>query len=157
MIDIKLKPERENYKEPKKGTPKSACYDVFISKIEQTEDGMVICYLGFSSEIPEGYKAELYARSNITKHGWVLANGVGIIDSDFRHEWQARFRPLLFTCKDPDNDNGILLDMKPFPYELGDACAQFSIEKEIKINLQTVNQEFDKTERDGGFGHTDGK
>lgn len=153
-------PERENFKAPKKGSDGAACYDLFISDIEVLTDGLVICYLGFSSEIPIRYKAELVARSNITKHGWILANGKGIIDSDYRGEWQARFRPLLI----PDLNNSVdgkldIVDfsISPFPYEIGDACVQFSLEKEIEIDLTFINDSTETIRGSGGFGSTDGK
>lgn len=43
--------------------------------------------LGFSMEIPEGYEAQIRARSGLSiKHGVALVNGIGTIDADYRGE-----------------------------------------------------------------------
>jgi len=129
----------EGGKTPIKGTEEAACFDLFVREISQSE-GVVFCYLGIKTEIPSGYCAKLYARSNITKTGWTLANGVGVIDSDFRHEWQARFYSV--------NKN------MEFPYKVGERVAQFSIEKVIPIEF-TTHSNLEKSNRKGGFGSTD--
>lgn len=43
--------------------------------------------LGFSMEIPEGFEAQIRARSGLAiKHGISIINGIGTIDSDYRGE-----------------------------------------------------------------------
>lgn len=43
--------------------------------------------LGFSMEIPEGFEAQIRARSGLAiKHGITLINGIGTIDADYRGE-----------------------------------------------------------------------
>lgn len=137
MIRVKIKPERENFKQPIKGTEESACYDLYCSKIEK-KGYLTICYLGFSTEIPRGWKGVISARSNLTKYDWVLANGIGIIDSDFRHEWQARFRQL---------------GEEMFPYEVGDRVCQVSFEKVNEVEFDLVESTLE-SRREGGFGST---
>lgn len=160
MIEIKIKPERENFQMPVMGSEEAACYDAYVSKIEEQSDGLVICYLGFSTEIPKGYKAVLVARSNITKYGWVLANGVGIIDSDFRNEWQARFRrtPVYSGEKGKlEQNEEVKIWMQHqshqvFPYKVGERVAQFSIEKVNEMKLNLVSETTDSERGLGGFG-----
>ncbi len=160
MLRINIKPERVGFKTPEKGSKFAACYDAFVAKVE-FKDGMAICYLGFSTEVPEGFKGVISARSNITKHGWVLANGIGIIDADYRGEWQARFRPLI---ADTINNKGVGsfpdpedLFFKEFPYAIGDACCQIYFERELEIAFMEVDETSGTERGDGGFGHSDGK
>ena len=78
----------------KKATANAGAYDCKVREIAETPDGMVICRLGFKTAIPKGYRGVLVARSSISGTGWILANGYGVIDADFRNEWQARFRQI---------------------------------------------------------------
>ncbi len=94
MIRVPIKQERENFIEPEKATEGASCYDVWVSKIEHKKNNYVIAYLGFSSEIPEGWAAELKPRSGLTKTNWIMQNSPGEIDDDYRGEWQMRFKAL---------------------------------------------------------------
>ena len=139
----------EGGKLPVKGSEHAACFDCFVRSIESKPDGMVICSLGFATEIPEGYKGVIAARSNITKYGWLLANGIGIVDSDYRNEWQARFRPL----NQRDDILGIFI-APTFPYKLGERVCQIYFEKVNDFTFEIVG-ELNDTERGlGGFGST---
>ena len=137
---------------PSKGSEEAACLDLVARKIELNEDGMVVCYLGITTRIPKGYHARLVSRSNVTKYGWTLANSVGIIDSDFRNEWQARFRPLINKGKEKTGD---VLIIANFPYKEGERVAQFSIHKNIEFNFNLVEGDLEDSERGlGGFEST---
>ena len=149
MLEVKIKPERENLQLPIKGTPEAACYDCFISKMEVTDGNMVICYLGFSTEIPQGYKGLIIPRSNITKYGWIMANGVGIVDSDYRNEWQARFRPIPNRVSSMNR-----LIIPEFPYKTGERCCQITFEKVNDIKFEIVTSTSDTVRGLGGFGST---
>jgi dUTP pyrophosphatase len=56
---------------------------------------------GVSVSIPEGYVGLLFARSSLSKKGLMLANSVGVIDSDYRGEIMA---PLVFTPNDTNQE-----------------------------------------------------
>lgn len=144
MLKVFIKPERENFKIPIKGSNHAACFDCYASEIKMQDDGMVIVKLGFSTEIPEGWRADLIPRSNITKYGWVLANSPGTIDSDFRNEWQARFRPI------PSPQDKITA----FPYEVGERVCQVRFEKVNPVEFIVVNNTSDTERGLGGFGST---
>jgi len=163
---VKIKKERDGFIMPTKGSDHAACYDVYVAEIEEVEPGFVICHLGFSTEIEKGYKAILAARSNITKYKWVLANGIGIIDEDYRNEWQARFRSVApdrsvktiikKEMKDFLNDpkNYDIKDYDAsFPYKVGERVAQMYFQKVDEPEFIIVD-ETSETNRDGGFGST---
>jgi len=155
MLTVKLKAERENFQQPIKGSEEAACYDCYASKIEFKEDGLVICYLGFSQEIPKGWKAVIYPRSNVRNYGWVMCNSIGTIDSDFRFELQASFRPLLrkeWVKLSETSDMNKFDTVKPdFPYKEGERVCQISWEKVNEVEIQIV-ETLTETERKGGHG-----
>jgi len=148
MLEIRIKQERENFKCPIKGSEGAACYDVYASKIEFNKDGMVICHLGFSTEIPPGWRGAVIPRSNLTKYGWIIPNSPGIIDSDYRNEWQVRFRPLLELYYDEEVSRPI------FPYKGGERVAQIYFKRVVDIKFIEVKETNSTKRGKGGFGHT---
>ena len=73
------------------------------------------------------------------KHGIVLGNLVGLIDSDYQGQ-------LFVSCWNRGD--------KPFTIEIGDRIAQLVIVPVIQVEFEVVD-EFEKTHRGaGGFGHS---
>lgn len=132
---------------PEKATDGSVGYDCRARKIQYNNDGSVYCLLGFKTEIPKGYFADVRPRSGITKYGWVLQNSPGTIDSDFREEWQARFRPIPVS--------GFVSEFytQIFPYKEGERVCQIIFQKETPTDFYRVDK-VGTTDRKGGFGHT---
>lgn len=95
---------------------------------------------GLFVEIPEGYEAQVRARSGLSiKHGITLINGIGTVDSDFRGELRV---PL------------VNLGQEDFVIENGDRIAQMVIAKYSKVTWKIADS-LSETERgEGGFGHT---
>ena len=95
---------------------------------------------GIAFAIPEGYEAQVRARSGLAaKHGIGLANGVGTIDADYRGE-------LGVILINVSND--------PFTVEPGMRIAQLVVAKYEKVDWELV-EELDETERGkGGYGST---
>ncbi|MDO4901977.1 MAG: dUTP diphosphatase [bacterium] len=66
------------------GADLCACLDAPVT-LEPMERMMIP--LGFAMEIPEGFEAQIRARSGLAiKHGITLINGIGTIDADYRGE-----------------------------------------------------------------------
>lgn len=95
---------------------------------------------GLFIEIPEGYEAQVRARSGLAiKHGISLVNGIGTIDSDYRGE----IKVILINLGDKD-----------FTINSGDRIAQMVFIKHEQANFELV-EELNETDRGiGGFGHT---
>lgn len=80
---------------------------------------------GIAIELPEDHAALVMARSGLaTKHGVALANGVGLIDSDYRGEILCSMvnqSQSAFTIRDGDRIAQLLLvpitRMEPLPCE----------------------------------------
>lgn len=95
---------------------------------------------GFIIEIPEGYECQVRARSGLSiKHGITLINGVGTIDSDYRHELKV---PL------------VNLSHEAFTITPGDRIAQMLIAPVTLIDWHEKNRIEVLAGRTGGFGST---
>ena len=96
---------------------------------------------GLAIALPSAeYVALICARSGLaSKFGITMANGVGVIDSDYRGE----LRVALFNSSDSD-----------YTIRDGDRIAQLMVLPVVQPQLQFV-EELDETERGcGGFGST---
>lgn len=157
---LKIKKLRDNATIPKQATKFAAGWDVTVAKVEQVEDDLVICYLGFGLDIPEGYKLVLVPRSSLTKTKWILQNSPGQGDSDYKGEYQYRFRALpngLFKTNKSRNpfEASFGLHYPEFPYKEGERIGQVFLEKVLHIEFEEV-EELTETDRgEGGFGSTD--
>ena len=137
---VLIKPEADNFVHPKKGEPQAACYDVTASKIEWKGKNLVCVYLGFSTEIPIGFKGVIVPRSSLCKTEWSMQNSPAQIDPEFRGQWMIKFRRF---------DDRI-----EFPYKVGDRVAQIFFEKEEIVTFK-LSDNLSTTERGaGGFGST---
>lgn len=98
----------------------------------------VMVPLGFKCQIENECVMKLYVRSSVGKKGLVLANGTGIIDSDYRGE--------LFACM--RNCANIPIEIKH-----GDRIVQAVIQK--YEHCEIVEGDVNETIRgEGGFGST---
>lgn len=71
---------------PTRGTPESAGLDITITHLKKVENEVHYFGTGLSVRVPEGCYSLLYPRSSLPKNGWMLANGVGVIDRDYQGE-----------------------------------------------------------------------
>ena len=95
---------------------------------------------GFAIAVPAGYEAQVRPRSGLAlRHGIVVPNAPGTIDSDYRGELQVI---LMNTAAEP------------FVIRRGDRIAQLVVAPVVQATFDEVDQ-LDPTDRGaGGFGHT---
>ncbi len=95
---------------------------------------------GFAIAVPEGYEAQVRPRSGLAlKHGIVLPNAPGTIDSDYRGEVK------IIVCNTGE---------QAFTIARGDRIAQLVIAPVVRAEWDEVAS-LDPTERgEGGFGHS---
>ena len=142
-MKINVKALRSESDIPQYQTAGAAAMDLVasISETVTLEPGdQCIIPSGIAIELPEGYEAQIRARSgHAAKHGIGLVNGVGTVDSDYRGEI------------------GVILinwGKEPFVIEPGMRIAQMVIAKYERAELQ-LTDELDPTERGSGkFGST---
>ena len=128
---------------PSYATPRAAAMDLcaapgFHLVLEPGQRALVPT--GFALAIPQGYVGLLFARSGLAaKQGICLANGVGVIDSDYRGELQVALLNL--------GDRAVAL-------HAGDRIAQLSLLPVCRA-IPTLVDSLDQTQRGaGGFGST---
>lgn len=152
-MKIKIKAESKNFIMPKKAHSTDACYDVFASEIETkvNESGTetVVVKLGFSTEIPEGYKGVLVPRSSLTNTTWIMQNSPGQIDAGYLGIWQMRFKQLLCF----DNETKTVFK-QTFPYKVGERVGQIYFEKVLDVELEESIELEESARGKGGFGST---
>ena len=86
MINIKIV-NKSGLSLPSAKTDGAACVDICIIDGCDLKPGETkIFKTGLFVEIPKGWALAIVARSSLHKCGLILANGFGIIDSDYRGE-----------------------------------------------------------------------
>ena len=126
---------------PTRAHPTDAGLDLYAAETVQIAPRVVtLVPTGIAVAIPDGYFGILAARSSLaTKKSMTLANGVGIIDSDYRGEIKVPIIPL-------DGCHNLI--------QAGQKIAQLLI---LPIALPTVEvvADLDETTRNtGSFGST---
>ncbi len=95
---------------------------------------------GFAIALPPGYEAQVRPRSGLAlRHGIVLPNAPGTIDSDYRGEIGV-----------------ILMNLgaEPFVIRRGDRIAQLVVAPVVAVGWAEVSALEDTERGAGGFGHT---
>jgi dUTP pyrophosphatase len=155
-MQVKIKRLHKDATIPKQATELAGGWDVTATEIEQVNDDLVICKLGFALQLPKNHRLILVPRSSITKTKWVLQNSPGLGDEDFLQEYQYRFRALPEDVDTVDRFGGIVLTYPKFPYQVGERIGQVYLEEVIPIEFEEV-EEFDFSNNRGGYGHTGNK
>lgn len=144
-IPIKIKLFAHDAKAPFKSTKGAACYDIYSNAdvYLYPQRGCEKAYMvstGFGIGLPEGYHAEIYLRSSTGLNTKLrLANGTGIIDSDYTGEVKL-----------------LVENIGPYVVriEKGERIAQMLIVKNLDVDLKIVT-DLEETERgSNGFGST---
>lgn len=145
MIKVKIKQDA-NAKDlplPHYATSGSSGMDVYAAVNDEViiEPGDIkLIPAGFYLAIPEGYEAQIRPRSGLAlKHGIMVVNSPGTVDSDFRGLVSV-----------------ILTNIGKTPYTVkrGDRIAQMVFKESVRAELE-VRGELEETKRSsGGFGHT---
>lgn len=100
-MKIKFKKLTPNAVIPTKAHVTDAGLDLVATSRVFDEHGCVVYGTGIAVEIPKGYAGLVFPRSSNAKKDLIMSNSVGIIDSGYRGEITAKFRPaLLFVDKD---------------------------------------------------------
>lgn len=95
---------------------------------------------GLSIAVPAGYEAQVRPRSGLAlKHGILLPNSPGTIDSDYRGELQV-----------------IVLNTGtgPFVIRRGDRIAQLVLAPVVRLSWQELDELPETPRGEGGFGST---
>ena len=141
MIYVRFKKLTKTAMTPTKGSAFAAGYDLYADTTQEivVEPGDTVPFCtGIAMEIPDGYCGKIYSRSGLsTKYGMRLANGVAVIDSDYRGNVRI---PMYNDSSDP---------FTVMPHE---RLAQIIIEKVPDVTFYETDELTDTDRGDGGFG-----
>ena len=137
---VQIKLLTDNAVFPTKGSEDAAGYDLYITETTVVRKGCTeILPTGLSIELPENHVARIYSRSGFAKDGLVVANGVGVIDADYRGEVgvlihnQGKFNKII---------------------KAGTRVAQMIIEELPYVEMIEVKNLGETDRGSGGFGST---
>jgi len=138
---------------PKKAHESDAGYDLTAVSRKVDEDGTIVYGTGLAMEIEVGYVGLVFPRSSIANKDIVLSNCVGVIDSGYRGEVMAKFKPSLSFAEFPGLPESVHVHMRyEDSYKIGDRIAQLVIMKLPDVQMMEV-EELGKSERGtGGYG-----
>ena len=144
-VDLKVKvAEGFNVNIPEYASKGAACFDLVAAKedIKLSPTGPMVEYdTGLSFEIPEGHVGLIFPRSSITtKTTFMLGNGVGVIDSDYRGTVKFQFRNV-----NPQAGK---------KYNVGDRIGQMMILPIPAVRIMQVEKLSESERGEGGFGST---
>ena len=150
-MKVRIKKLNEGAIVPSYSKQGDAGMDLTAINISKDNVGNITYHTGLAIEIPEGYVGLLFPRSSICKKQQFLTNGVGVIDSSYRGEIMAKFKPVMGSYE-------TILDLfESNEYEVNDRVVQLIIIPYPQIEFEEV-EELSSSERGhGGFGSTDHK
>ncbi len=147
-MKVRIKKLNEGAIVPSYSKQGDAGMDLTAINISKDNVGNITYHTGLAIEIPEGYVGLLFPRSSICKKQQFLTNGVGVIDSSYRGEIMAKFKPVMGSYET------ILELFESNEYEVNDRVVQLIIMPYPEIEFEEV-EELSSSERGyGGFGHT---
>ncbi len=97
-MKIKFVKLHENATMPKKAHATDAGFDLTATSRHFDEHGALVYGTGIAVEIPDGYVGYVFPRSSISKIDLAMSNAVGVIDSGYRGEITAKFKPAMLYC-----------------------------------------------------------
>ncbi len=125
---------------PTKGSAGAAAFDLYMPEPGMASGVARPFKLGFAAAVPAGHVALLLPRSSSgAKFGLDLNNTCGVIDSDYRGEWQAFLRTK---------------NSQEFAWKAGDRVLQFLVVPVCQMTLELVSDLNSTSRGDGGFGST---
>jgi len=156
---IKYELTHENAKSPVKGTESAAGYDLHAAEILRDTEAELWIDTGVAFQIPRGYFGDLRARSSVSETGLILANGAGVVDSDYRGTIQFRFYKVGVRSELIEAESTIQKCGDNYhwtsSYEVGDRIGQIIFQQHHSAHaLYEVDDLSETTRGTGGFGST---
>ena len=143
LLKIRREPGTEDLPAPRYMTEQSAGLDLHAANAEPmtiAPGEIKLVPTGLYLEIPPGYEGQVRARSGLAlRHGLMLPNAPGTIDSDYRGELQV----VLANCS-----------RNSYTIERGTRFAQLVINEVARVEVIEVQELADSVRGSGGFGHT---
>lgn len=146
---------------PTRAHASDAGFDLTATSVQMDSRGNVVYGTGLAVEIPEGYVGLVFPRSSICKQDLSLSNAVGVIDSGYRGEIMAKFRPTLHAWENIDEEGSKEILVGGFHdaevvtlYNVGDRIAQLIILSTPAIEFEEADELSSSDRGEGGYGST---
>ena len=140
-MKLKIQLHYPNMPEPKKAHDTDAGLDLTCMDVIPKKEDVFFFDCGISIEPPAGYYTELVPRSSIYKQDFMMANSVGIIDSDYRGKI---FMPMRYV----GNGDGLAAAKGLIGHRVG----QILIKKVEQYDIEIVSSLEETKRGEGGFG-----
>lgn len=140
-IDVNIKLLSPSAKVPTYGTAGAACFDLYAADTVAVLPGRsAVVKTDVAFEVPDGHVLKIYSRSGHGfKNGVRLANGTGIVDSDYRGH--------VPVCLHNDG-------RETFVVRQGDRVAQAMVEPVLRVEFNVVDELSETARGENGFGST---
>lgn len=142
-VVLKIKRHYPDMDLPARGHPNDAGLDLTAMAVEGLRPRVFAFDAGISVQVSDGYYCEVAARSSIVKTDFMVANGVGIIDPDYRGRIRVVLRYL-----------GEGVGEAEARALVGSRIAQLIVRRREDVRVE-AHDTLDPTDRgEGGFGST---
>ena len=141
--ELKIKLHYSEMEIPKRAHKTDSGVDLYLMKVIPKKKDVYFFDTGVSIEPPNGYYIELFPRSSIYKHDFIMANSVGIIDESYRG---ILYMPMRYV-----GEGDGLTEAENL---IGHRVGQIIIKKLYNFDLKIVEQVSETKRGDGGFGST---
>jgi dUTP pyrophosphatase len=139
--ELKIKCHYPGMPVPVKAHADDSGLDLTLIRVIQKRDTIFFFDTGVSVEPPKGYYTELYPRSSIYKHDFMMTNSVGVIDSGYRGILYMPMRYLGMGDGKAEAENLI-----------GSRIGQLVLKKLEPFEIKVSEQLSDSDRGEGGFG-----
>lgn len=160
MLKLKLKKMHPDAILPSKTHSEDACWDVYACEdVDFWPLEIRLVDTGWSIEPPPGWRINLYVRSSTpSKYQFMLANSVGIIDSNYRGSLKLQLINVKRRITDVQLHSDIIRDyplLLPNKITAGTRIGQIELVPDRPECIIEEVQELSETNRGaGGFGST---
>jgi len=138
---LKVRLNYPGMKPPVKAHESDSGLDLTLMKVIEKRENIFFFDTGVSIEAPHGYYTELFPRSSIYKHDFMMVNSVGVIDTGYRG---TLFMPMRYLGSGDGRVEAESL--------VGQRIGQLILRRIAPYQVEIVT-DLDDTERGGGgFG-----
>ena len=169
-MNVKFKKLHEGAILPKKATPGSAAYDLYVPEDVIIKPGRQIIPLGFAMEMEPGNESLVDPRSGFSCRGMegyeiIIVNGFNAYNATISNVTKKcmELEPKRFDCdviegkidSDYRDGVGVIVHNRDFKFliKAGTRIAQMTFHKVEDVTWEEVD-ELSESDRDGGFGST---
>lgn len=139
--ELKIKCHYPGMPVPQKAHASDSGLDLTLIQVIEKRDNIFFFDTGISIEPPAGYYTELYPRSSIYKHDFIMTNSVGVIDAGYRG---ILYMPMRYLG---DGDGKTAAESL-----VGSRIGQLVLKKLEPFEISITEQLSESERGEGGFG-----